>query len=308
MIPVYVLTGFLGAGKTTLLRDVLAQQRTSGQALSWGLIVNELGEIGVDGELLGADAARQIELPGGCVCCQLSDELDATITSLLQERPNLRAIVVETTGIAEPLGVAWTIERLNGVRLAAILTVVDAENFATHLQTWEAVRAQVRDADVVLLNKRELVSPAAYAAAAQSVREISSRAALMMGTRTELAQAIHSVLANDELTSGTVGQPGREAHLHLGSIAVPANDVYDLERLEELLAELPTSCVRVKGLVCAFDPRLGKAAPTRWYEVHRVGARVSSAPAAAPSVGRMVMIGEHPTATRLLALLGESKQ
>ena len=78
-IPVYVLTGFLGSGKTTLLNRLLARRAARGATGRIAFIVNELGEVGIDGELLPAEATRQIELPGGCVCCVLNDSLDATL-------------------------------------------------------------------------------------------------------------------------------------------------------------------------------------------------------------------------------------
>ena len=106
-VPLVVLTGFLGAGKTTLLNRLLANRAGRNDQTKLGVIVNELGEVGIDGALLGGDATRQIELPGGCVCCVLGDELDKTVIDLVRANPSLEAIVLETTGVAEPLPIAW---------------------------------------------------------------------------------------------------------------------------------------------------------------------------------------------------------
>src|SRR5579883_1719759 len=140
MVPVVVLTGFLGAGKTTLINRLLARGRMG----RVGVIVNELGAVGIDGALLGS-AARRVELPGGCVCCQLGDDLARTVMELLDGSP-LRAIVIETTGVAEPIPVAWTLERppvSERVRVAAVVTLVDADNFLRSRAVTTACDAQV---------------------------------------------------------------------------------------------------------------------------------------------------------------------
>src|SRR5678815_4218324 len=95
-VPIVLLTGFLGAGKTTLLNQLLASRAARGARGKLGVIVNELGEIGIDGALLGGESARQIELPGGCVCCVLGDDLDRTLIELVTSNPGLAAIVLET--------------------------------------------------------------------------------------------------------------------------------------------------------------------------------------------------------------------
>ena len=131
-LPVSVLTGFLGSGKTTLVNRLLARRAARGETTKLGVIVNELGEVGIDGTLLGGESARQIELPGGCVCCVLGDELDTTLIDLVDQNPSLSAIVLETTGVAEPLPIAWAVRRAPAdqrVRLAAVVTLVDALHF-----------------------------------------------------------------------------------------------------------------------------------------------------------------------------------
>ena len=159
MIPLVIVTGFLGAGKTTLINRLLARRAARGATGKLGLIVNELGEVGIDGDLLGGQRTRQIELPGGCVCCVLGDELDQTLLELIAQNPGLEAIVLETTGVAEPLPIAWAVARepvAQQVRLAAVVTLVDA----THFLASRAVSASVEtvgDIPLTAAGKRQPV-------------------------------------------------------------------------------------------------------------------------------------------------------
>ena len=143
-VPLVLVTGFLGAGKTTLVNRLLARRRASSAAGKLGVVVNELGAVGIDGSLLGEDAARQIELPGGCVCCVLGDELDRTLIELVDANPALEAIVLETTGVAEPIPIAWAVRRepvSSHVRLSAVVATVDATNFLASRKISPAVDA-----------------------------------------------------------------------------------------------------------------------------------------------------------------------
>ena len=158
-VPFVIVTGFLGAGKTTLVNRLLARRKDRRTTGKLGLIVNELGEVGIDGALLAGESARQIELPGGCVCCVLGDQLDTTLLELVAQNPGLEAIVLETTGVAEPLPIAWAIARepvAHKVRLAAVVTLVDATHFLAARPVSASVDAQVAYADVLLVTKADV--------------------------------------------------------------------------------------------------------------------------------------------------------
>jgi G3E family GTPase len=313
-VPLVLVTGFLGAGKTTLINRLLARRAARQAPGKLGVVVNELGAIGVDAALLGGETARQIELPGGCVCCALGDELDATLLELVAQNPSLEAIVLETTGVAEPLPIAWAIARepvAQHVRLAAVVTLIDATHFLASRPVSASVDAQVAYADVLLVTKSELVGDSSDAERAESVaRGLAPRALVRRGTADEHAAWLEALLADPEPPGAAaplarqVPQPSEQVsgHVHddgcrhldspaahgIDSVWLAVEHPVDVEELEDQLAELPPNYVRIKGIVRSVA---GSASP--WIAVHRVGPRVSSEPVdpGGPQQARIVALG-----------------
>jgi G3E family GTPase len=299
-VPLVVVTGFLGAGKTTLINRLLARRQARAQTGKLGVIVNELGAIGIDGALLGGETARQIELPGGCVCCALGDELGQTLIDLIAANPELEAIVLETTGVAEPLPIAWAVARepvAQQVRLAAVVTVLDAANFLASRSVSASVDAQVAYADVLLVTKSQLLGDKLddLRGAEAVARQLAPRAVLRRGSTDEHAAWLEAVLADPVLFDSRPSERSAPAALasgaadlphhhddecrHLDSSAHGIDSVWvaverpiDLEELEDQLADLPANYVRIKGIVATT----GDDDAVRWVAVHRVGPRVSS--------------------------------
>jgi G3E family GTPase len=306
-VPLVIVTGFLGAGKTTLVNRLLARRRDRNATGKLGVIVNELGEVGIDGALLGGETARQIELPGGCVCCVLGDQLDGTLLELVAQNPGLEAIVLETTGVAEPLPIAWAIARepvAQHVRLAAVVTLVDATNFLASRSVSTSVDAQVAYADVLLLTKAELAGDNIDAVdrAEATAHELAPEALMQRGTADHHAAWLEALLADPPVELSQLdGVVSHHVHTadcrHLDSAAahgidsvwVPVETAVDLEELEDQLAELPPNYLRIKGII----PTRALFDATHWVAVHRVGPRVSSEPVDPGDLkqGRIVALG-----------------
>ena len=177
-IPVTVLTGFLGAGKTTLLNRILTEQH--GRKLA--VIENEYGEVGVDNQLVIASDEELFEMNNGCICCSVRGDLIRILGRLLKRKDKLDGILIETTGLANPAPVAQTFftddEMRSAFRLDAIVTVVDARHVLQHLDTGDESVKQIGFADVILLNKIDLVSPAELDSLEARIRRINGVARL----------------------------------------------------------------------------------------------------------------------------------
>ena len=177
-IPVTVLTGYLGAGKTTLLNRILSEPHGK----KYAVIVNEFGEIGIDNDLVVGADEEVFEMNNGCICCTVRGDLIRIIENLMKRRGKFDAIIVETTGLADPAPVAQTFfvdqDVQDKARLDAVVTVADAKWLSQRLKDAPEAKNQIAFADVILLNKTDLVSPAELAAVEARIRGINPYATL----------------------------------------------------------------------------------------------------------------------------------
>lgn len=244
--PIILITGYLGAGKTTLLRNIIDHTDKK-----LAVLMNEFGEIGIDGTVIKGKNVDMIELAGGCVCCSMTGEFEAAIKEI-REKINPELIVIETTGVAEPDAIVGGIlESIEGVRLDAIITVTDADSLIRFPSIGHTGRMQIEMADVLILNKIDLVDAEQKEEVRKKIEEINDHAIIPEAVRCNVD--FESIL--DIKKSGIrekISQYKNQDHIkdeNIQHFVYTTDKKLDRARLDVLLSSLPHDIIRVKGFV-----------------------------------------------------------
>ncbi|HVI31236.1 GTP-binding protein [Phenylobacterium sp.] len=184
--PVTVLTGYLGAGKTTLLNRILSEEHGK----KYAVIVNEFGEVGIDNDLIVGADEEVFEMNNGCVCCTVRGDLIRVVQGLMKRKGGFDAIIVETTGLADPGPVAQTFFVDDDVRaktqLDSVTTVVDAKHLPLRLKDSKEAAEQIAFADQIILNKTDLVSEAELVEVERAIRTLNPLAPIHRAQRSNV--------------------------------------------------------------------------------------------------------------------------
>jgi len=253
-IPAVVVSGFLGSGKTTLVRHLLADAQRRGRRAA--VVSNEFGELGIDGALLSRAGGDYVELSGGCVCCRLSDDLVETLQTL-RERANPDLVIVETSGIALPFDVQlhfWRAPIADWIETDVAVVVVNAEQLADGRDLDGTFAQQVSSADLLLLNKLDLVPARALPKLEAALREIEPDAPLVRAVHAQLDPALLFPPDPDGLRQGRRNEaPDGQPHYHEAFVAETIGVAEGIEP-DALLARVRALApLRAKGFVVSAE-------------------------------------------------------
>ena len=277
--PIALITGSLGSGKTTLLRSILGEADRK-----LAVLMNEFGEIAIDSRILQGENVQIIELAGGCVCCELAGEFEAAVREIIETiKPEL--IVVEATGVAEADALAYEVQdNLPEVRLDSVINIVDAYACVAHPQLGYAARSQLKQADVILINKTDLIGDRDLEKIVGQVRKFNHSASIIQTARCRVDTRV--LFGTDVIRDRTMEAPHSLSAFE--SFTYTAERALDQDRFQQLVSKLPPEIYRAKGFLRTAD---------RTYLFNYVAGRTDFEEFSSCNT-QLVFIGKHLGAAR----------
>lgn len=306
-IPIIILSGFLGSGKTTLLLTLL--EETKNRSLRPGILMNELGKQDVDGLILKEQANVTVQhLLDGCVCCSKKEELSGSLTLLLEQQPDV--IFIELTGVANPDEISKTLaepELIRRVQTKHIITLLDAENvldynsiFASDKQLVQTLRKQLEVADLIIVNKTDLVRPDKLTKIDKVIRKQNTSASITYTThgKIDVPLLLNNVTSHEgrpiTIPDSVYSQSEKYSYSQVKTmtLSIPTTTQLSKEALEQFLTLWKDQLLRAKGYVTISQDR-------SIYLVQYAGNRITWEPSQYPGAPYLVFIGMNLDEERL---------
>jgi len=244
--PITLVTGPLGSGKTTLLRHILATQPAK-----IAIVMNEFGEIAIDTKVIEGKNVRIAELGGGCVCCSLLGEFEAAVNEII-EKVAPEMIIVETTGLAEPEALVFNIqEALPQCCLDGVISVIDADMLVRFPELGHTTRLQIEGADILLLNKIDLIQPTQIEPLEAKLRQINPTAAIVRSERCRID--LDLLFGIPQSREKKIARPEHQHQLEFESFTFSSDKIFSRDCFERFADALPASVIRAKGFIRFAD-------------------------------------------------------
>jgi G3E family GTPase len=248
-IPVTLITGFLGAGKSSFINRILEDNPDT----RFGLVVNEFGDVNLESQIVDAGTNEITELANGCMCCVLRDDLISTVKMLLERKPDIRHILLEASGLSDPVPIAaaFVLNDLDGLlRFDAIICIVDGVNYLDSIDDFAVAVQQLQYSDFILISKGQLTDPQQLQRVRKFILSRKKNACILeMDEKFSTALVVDSSTAeHDELVAlDAIGHDHVhdfvESYFHTSSVPL------DMDRFSHFLTLMPSGVVRAKGVL-----------------------------------------------------------